>query len=64
MEEMRMTFTYVTARARQLGRTIFRSEAGALTLEWVVIGGLLVLAAAIGAKLFDAAIRSQASKLK
>lgn len=64
MEEMQVAFTYVTAKARRIGRTVFRSEGGALTLEWVVIAALLVAAVAIAKPLFDAAISKAGAKLK
>lgn len=62
--EIRQTFNYLAARAHKLGRSIFRSEAGALTLEWLVIGAALVVAVGIAAKLFDTAINAAAKKLK
>lgn len=64
METMYQTATYLAARARRVGRVIFRSEAGALTLEWVVIAALLVAAVAIAKPLFDAAVSAAGAKLK
>ena len=43
MEMMQMSVRYLAGRARHLGRTIFGNDAGALTLEWIVIAGLLGL---------------------
>ncbi len=58
-----LTANYLTARARKLGRVLFRSDAGALTLEWIVIAALLVAAVAIAKPLFEAAIRAAATNL-
>jgi hypothetical protein len=63
MEMLQMTVGYAAARARQLGRAIFRNDAGALTLEWIVIAGLLVAAALIAYPLFRSAIRGAAGKM-
>ena len=63
MDEMYLAARYLAMRARSLGRTIFRNDAGALTLEWIVIAVLLVAAAGIGAGLLDKAIRGEAKKL-
>lgn len=64
METLQLTFDYARARARKLGRAVFRGDAGALTLEWVVIAALLVAAVAIAKPLFNAAIRAAGAKLK
>jgi hypothetical protein len=63
METMIMTVNYVAARARRAWRVLFRNDAGALTLEWLVIGVALVAAVAVGAKLFTTAIKAEAGKL-
>jgi len=63
MEMMQMSVRYLAGRARQLGRAIFRNDAGALTLEWIVIAGLLVVATGVAIPLFEAAIRGQATKM-
>ena len=60
---MQLTAHYLTARARRLGRAVFRSDAGALTLEWIVIAALLVAAVAIAKPLFEAAIRAAGANL-
>jgi hypothetical protein len=64
MEMMQITASYLAARARRLGRVVFRSDAGALTLEWVVIAALLVAAVAIAKPLFDAAVSAAGAQLK
>ncbi len=58
------TFNYLAARAHKLRRSIFRNEAGALTLEWLVIAAALVVAVGIAAGIFNGAIRAAANKLK
>jgi len=63
MEMMQMAASYLAGRARQVGRTIFRNDAGALTLEWIVIAGLLVAGALVAYPLFKSAISSQATKM-
>ena len=63
MEMMQLTINYLAGRARQLGRAIFRNDAGALTLEWIVIAGLLVAATAVAYPLFRAAINGAATKM-
>ncbi len=63
MDTMQLAISYLGMRARSLGRAIFRNDAGALTLEWIVIAAALVIAAGIGAALFKNAIRAAAKKL-
>jgi hypothetical protein len=63
MEMMHLTVDYLAGRARRLGRAIFRNDAGALTLEWIVIAGLLVAGALVAYPLFKSAINSQATKM-
>jgi len=63
MEMILLTVDYLAGRARRLGRVIFRNDAGALTLEWIVIAGLLVVAAAFAIPLFKHAITAQARKM-
>ena len=63
MKMMYLTVEYLGMRARSLGRTIFRSDAGALTLEWIVIAAALVVAAGVGAAILDKAIRAEQKKL-
>jgi hypothetical protein len=64
MEIMLAAATYLRARARRLGRTVFRNDAGALTLEWLVIAALLVAAVAVAKPLFDAAVKAAGDNLK
>jgi len=63
MEMMQLAADYLAGRARRLGRVIFRNDAGALTLEWIVIAGLLVAAALVAYPLFKSAISGAASKM-
>ncbi len=63
MDTMQMAVSYLAMRARSLGRAIFRNDAGALTLEWIVIAVALVAAVAVGLTLFKNAIRAEARKL-
>ncbi len=63
MEMMQMAASYLAGRARRFGRAIFRNDAGALTLEWIVIAGLLVAAAAFAYPIFKAAISSAGTDL-
>ena len=63
MDTMYMVVSYLGMRARKLGRVVFRNDAGALTLEWIVIAVALVAAVAVGATLFKNAIRAAAKSL-
>lgn len=58
METMYQAVNYLGMRARSLGRAIFGNEAGALTLEWIVIAVALVFAAGIAVTAFDKKIRT------
>ena len=53
----------VAGRVRPRIRSVVSNEAGALTLEWIIIAVALVAAGGIAAVLFDAAIRGEATKL-
>jgi hypothetical protein len=55
--------SYLADRARIRVRAVIRNEAGALTLEWIIIAVALVAAGAIAAGLFNAAIRAEAKSL-
>ncbi|HEY5015292.1 MAG TPA: hypothetical protein VII59_00760 [Streptosporangiaceae bacterium] len=57
--------TYLTSRARQRARSARggNPESGALTLEWIVIAGILVAAAVAAAVIFGNAITSFEGKL-
>lgn len=63
MQTIWVTVDYLADRARSRVRSIVRNEAGALTLEWIIIAVALVAAGAIAAGLFTAAIRTEARKL-
>jgi hypothetical protein len=65
-----MTVIWMTAisladriSARIKGAESERRELGALTLEWIVIAGLLVAAAVAAAVLFKAAIQTAATDM-
>jgi hypothetical protein len=57
--------SFLLGRARCRGRAALDRdpESGALTLEWIVIAGLLVAAAITAAALFGTAITTWASRL-
>lgn len=59
METMYQVVNYLGMRARSLGRAIFGNEAGALTLEWIVIAVALVAAAGIAAVAFKNKIKAE-----
>ena len=63
MYGMWITIGHLADRARHRIRTSVRNEAGALTLEWIVIAVALVAAGGIAAALFTASIRSEAKNL-
>ena len=63
MDTMYQAVSYLGLRARRLGRAIFRNDAGALTLEWLVIAVALVAAVTVAAVLFKNAIKAEAKKL-
>jgi hypothetical protein len=58
MDMMLQAVSYLGIRARNLGRAVFGNEAGALTLEWIVIAVALVAAAGIAVGFFDKKIRA------
>lgn len=64
MDTMYQAVSYLGMRARKLGRTVFRNDAGALTLEWIVIAAALVAAATAAGFLFRHAIEAAAKGLK
>jgi hypothetical protein len=63
MDTMYQAANYLAMRARRLGRAIFRNDAGALTLEWILIAALLVVAVGVATPLFKDAIRAAAKGL-
>ena len=60
-----LCISYLFGRARQRARAARagQPESGALSLEWIVIAGLLVAAAVLAATFFRAAIRHWESKM-
>jgi hypothetical protein len=58
-----VALAYLSDRARSRVRSVVTNEAGALTLEWIIIAVALVAAGAIAAGLFNAAIRAEARNL-
>jgi hypothetical protein len=63
MDTMYQAASYLAMRARRLGRSIFGNDAGALTLEWILIAALLVVAVGLATPLFKDAIRAAAKGL-
>jgi hypothetical protein len=63
MDTMYLAASYLVLRARRLGQAVFRSEAGALSLEWIVIAVLVVGAATLGVTVLKSAISAEAKKL-
>jgi hypothetical protein len=64
MDTILLTVNYVTAHARRIGRRVFRNDAGALTLEWLLIGVALVAAAGIATVYFTNVVKSTETGLK
>jgi Flp pilus assembly pilin Flp len=64
MNTMLMTVDYVTAQVRRIGRRFVRNDAGALTLEWLLIGVALVAAAGIATVYFTNVVKSTETGLK
>jgi hypothetical protein len=58
-----ISLRHLADRARARVRAAVTNEAGALTLEWIIIAVALVAAGAIAAALFNAAIRAEAKNL-
>ncbi len=58
-----LAIRHLSDRARARVRVMVSNEAGALTLEWIIIAVALVAAGAIAAGLFNAAIRAEAKHL-
>lgn len=63
MKTMHLAIEYMGMRARTLGRSIFRNEVGALTLEWIVIAVGVVVAAGIGVVFIKNAIKAESKHL-
>ncbi len=64
METFQQTIRYVGAHAYQFGRRVFRSESGALTLEWVIIAALLLAAATGAGIIFSTAVSNESKTIK
>jgi hypothetical protein len=58
-----MALSYTVDRVRRTVRATVRNDAGALTLEWIIIAAALVAAGAIAAGIFNKAIRDAARSL-
>ena len=63
MDMMYAAVSYLGMRARRIGQAVFRNDAGALTLEWIVIAVALVGAVAVALTIFKNAIKAEAKKL-
>jgi len=64
MQTIWMTACYLAALARQRFRVLARdSQAGALSLEWIVIAAVLFIAATAAGVVFSNAVRSESAKL-
>jgi hypothetical protein len=65
MNPMWLTVSYLVTLARCRARAVRAAdrEAGALTLEWLVIAGILVVAATAAGVAFKSAIQSELAKL-
>lgn len=63
MDTLYQAVSYLGMRARSLGRAIFGNEAGAITLEWIVIAVALVIAAGAAVAVFSKKINAELKKL-
>jgi hypothetical protein len=63
METIYQAVNYLGMRARTLGRAIFGNEAGAITLEWLVIAVALVAAATAAGWAFRGKINAELNRL-
>jgi hypothetical protein len=63
MDTMHQAVSYLGMRARSLGRAVFGNEAGAITLEWIVIAVALVAAATVAAVAFRKKINADLKNL-
>jgi Flp pilus assembly pilin Flp len=57
------TASYLARLVQRRVRSLLKDEAGALSLEWIVIAVLLVAAATAAGAFFTAAISHEAGKL-
>jgi len=58
-----VTVNYLRIHARRFGKTAFRSEAGALTLEWLLIAVAIAVAAGAAAAVFSKLVTAEDAKL-
>lgn len=63
MGTIHQVVSYLGIRGRNFGRKIFGNEAGAITLEWIVIAVALVFAAGIAAVAFKHKVRAELKNL-
>jgi hypothetical protein len=64
MQTIWMTATYLLGLARQRIRAVVRSsDAGSLSLEWIVIAAVLFIAATAAGVVFSNAVSSESAKL-
>jgi hypothetical protein len=64
MQTIWMTATYLLGLAKQRIRVLDRSsDAGALSLEWIVIAAVLFIAATAAGVVFSNAVSSESAKL-
>jgi hypothetical protein len=65
VDPLLLTASYLLARARcRIALALAKDpESGALTLEWIVIAGILVAAAVAAGVFFNHAIRAETAKL-
>jgi len=64
MHTIWMTASYLVGLARQRVRALANSsDAGALSLEWIVIAVVLFIAATAAGVVFSNAVRSESAKL-
>jgi hypothetical protein len=63
MNTILMTVSYLRIHARRFGRAAFRSDTGALTLEWLLIGVAIALAAVAAGAVFTGFVKKEDAKL-
>jgi hypothetical protein len=65
MNELWLAMRYLTAQAHGRAKAALRGDpqSGALSLEWIVIAGLLVVAAVAAGAFFTKAIKAESAKL-
>jgi hypothetical protein len=64
MQTIWITASYLVALTRARVRALARSsDAGALSLEWIVIAAVLFIAATAAGVVFSNAVRSESAKL-